>query len=218
VIEAILPASAAVAEARDDDMAIDLFPEEEAIVARAVEKRRREFASGRACAHRALERLGVGTAPVAAGERGEPLWPAGVVGTIAHCRGYRGCAVARTENLVTIGVDAEPNEPLPRGLLGDVARPEEIGPLGELARAEPGVNWDRLLFSAKEAVYKAWYPLAQRWLGFEDAVLSFDPGERRFSARLLVPGPVVDGVEISGFRGRWLVEDGLMLTAIAVSR
>jgi 4'-phosphopantetheinyl transferase EntD len=218
VIEAILPAGAAVAEARDDDSPVDLFPQEEAIVARAVEKRRREFASGRGCAHRALERLGIPAAPVAAGERGEPLWPAGVVGTIAHCRGYRGCAVARATHLLTIGIDAEPNEPLPQGLIGDVARPEELGPLGELARADPAVHWDRLLFSAKEAVYKAWYPLAQRWLGFEDAALSFDPIERRFSARLLVPGPVADGAEISGFRGRWLVEDGLVLTAIAVSR
>jgi 4'-phosphopantetheinyl transferase EntD len=218
VIEAILPAGAAVAEARDDALAVDLFPEEEAIVARAVEKRRREFASGRGCAHRALERLGMAAAPIAAGARGEPLWPEGVVGTIAHCRGYRGCAVARAEDLATIGIDAEPNEPLPPGLLGDVARPEEIGALAELARAEPGVHWDRLLFSAKEAVYKAWYPLAGRWLGFEDATLGLDPGQRRFSARLLVPGPVVDGREISGFAGGWLIEDGLVLTATAVSR
>jgi 4'-phosphopantetheinyl transferase EntD len=218
VIEAILPAGVAVAEARDDDWAVDLFPEEEAIVARAVEKRRLEFASGRACAHRALERLGVGAGPVLAGERGEPLWPVGVVGTIAHCRGYRGCAVARTEDLVTIGIDAEPNEPLPERLIGDVARPEEIGPLSELARAEPGVRWDRLLFSAKEAVYKAWYPLTERWLGFEDATLTIDPVERTFSARLLVPGPVVAGAALPGFSGRWLLGEGLVLTAIAVSR
>jgi 4'-phosphopantetheinyl transferase EntD len=218
MIEAILPPSAAVAEARDDEAPVDLFPEEEEIVTRAVEKRRREFASGRGCAHRALERLGIPAGPVPAGARGEPLWPAGVVGTIAHCRGYRGCAVARAEDLLTIGIDAEPNQPLPQGLIGDVARPEEIGPLAELARAEPTVHWDRLLFSAKEAIYKAWYPLTERWLGFEDASLTIDAEQRRFSAELLVPGPVVAGVEISGFRGRWLVADGLALTAIAVSR
>ncbi len=217
MIETILPASAVVAEARDDERPVALFPEEEALVARAVDKRRREFASGRECAHRALAQLGVAPGPVPAGDRGEPIWPAGVVGTIAHCRGYRGCAVARAGELTAIGIDAEPHEPLPAGLVADVARPEELEPLAALARAEPGVQWERLLFSAKEAVYKAWYPLAQRWLGFEDAVVDFDPAQRRFRARLLVPGPVVGGAELRGFSGRWLVEDGLLLTAIAVA-
>jgi 4'-phosphopantetheinyl transferase EntD len=218
VIEAILPAAVAVAEAREEEAETRLFPEEEALVARAVEKRRREFASGRACAHRALARLGFAPGPVPAGERGEPLWPAGAVGSIAHCDGYRGCAVARAADLATIGIDAEPHAPLPAGLIADVARPEELSALAELARAEPGVHWDRLLFSAKEAVYKAWFPLAERWLGFEDAALTIEPQRRRFSARLLVPGPVLAGAELSGFDGRWLVEDGLVLTAIAVSR
>ena len=127
MIEAILPAAVAVAEARDDEAPVELFPAEEAIVARAVAKRRRrEFATGRGCAHRALAALGASAGPIAAGERGEPLWPGGVVGTITHCDGYRGCAVARAAELATIGIDAEPHEPLPDGLLADLARPEEI--------------------------------------------------------------------------------------------
>jgi 4'-phosphopantetheinyl transferase EntD len=218
VIEALLPAAVAVAEAGEEGDDAELFPAEASLVARAVEKRRREFAGGRGCAHRALERLGVAPGPVLAGERGEPIWPPDVVGAISHCRGYRGCAVGRAADVATIGIDAEPHAPLPEGLLADIALPEELAPLGELARTEPEVSWDRLLFSAKEAVYKAWYPLAGRWLGFEDAVLSFDAGRREFSARLLVPGPLVDGTEIGGFRGRWLLAEGLLLTAIAVSR
>ncbi len=216
MIEAILPAGVAVAEARDDEGESDLFPAEEALVARAVEKRRREFATGRACAHRALEGLGIAAVAVPAGERGEPVWPPGVVASIAHCRGYRGCAAARAGDLTTIGIDAEPHAALPEGLIGDVARPEERGRLAELAATEPAVHWDRLLFSAKESVYKAWYPLARRWLGFEDAVLTIDSGGS-FRARLLVEGPVVDGAELKGFDGRWLVAEGLLLTAIAVS-
>jgi 4'-phosphopantetheinyl transferase EntD len=217
MIEAILPAAAVVAEARDDEAAVTLFPQEEAIVARAVEKRRREFTSGRGCAHRALAALGVAPGPVPAGKRGEPIWPDGVVGTITHCKGYRGCAVARGDELATIGVDAETHAPLPDRLLPDLASPEEIEALAALSRADPSIHWDRLLFSAKEAVYKAWYPLAQRWLGFEDAVLSIDPVERTFAARLLVPGPQLTGTEVRGFDGRWLVADGLILSAIALS-
>jgi 4'-phosphopantetheinyl transferase EntD len=119
--------------------------------------------------------------------------------------------------VATIGIDAEPHERLPEGLVGDVAGPEEVEMLHRLSSSTPSIHWDRLLFSAKEAVYKAWYPLAERWLGFEDAELAIDPGRRAFTARLLVPGPMLGGEEVGGFAGRWLVRDGLILTAIAVT-
>jgi 4'-phosphopantetheinyl transferase EntD len=217
VIERILPDAVVAVEAGDDERAVTLFPEEEALVARAVEKRRREFATGRDCARRALERLWAPAGPILAGDRGEPIWPAGVVGSITHCRGYRGCAVARATDMAALGIDAEPHEPLPEGLVEKIAGPEEMGSLEELARVEPETAWGRLLFSAKEALYKAWYPLTERWLGFEDAVLTVDRRERTFSVRLLVPGPTVAGTELTGLDGRWLVADGLVLTALAVS-
>jgi 4'-phosphopantetheinyl transferase EntD len=72
--------------------------------------------------------------------------------------------------------------------------------------------WDRILFSAKESVFKAWFPLAGRWLGFKDALVTFDPDTGSFAARLLVPGPV------TRFDGRFTVRDGLVLTAVAVVR
>ena len=217
MIEEILPAAAVAAEAFDDEAEVELFPQEEAAVGKAVGARRREFATARGCARRALASLGHPPGPVPAGPRGEPLWPAGVAGSITHCRGYRGAVVAASADLSTIGIDAEPHEPLPEGLLGDLAGAEEVRMLADLARAAPAIHWDRLLFSAKETVYKAWYPLAERWLGFEDAVLSIDPGQRRFEARLLVPGPVVGGAELTAFSGRWLVRDGLVLAAIALA-
>ena len=114
-------------------------------------------------------------------------------------------------------LDAERHEPLPSGLLDDIARPEEMGWLGDFSRRTPAVHWDRLLFSAKEAVYKAWFPLAGRWLGFEDAVLTVDARNLTFSARLLVPGPVAVGRCVSGFDGRWLLCEGLVLSAIALA-
>ena len=220
MIEAILPAGAVAEEAfADDDGAGEgLFPQERELVAGAVGKRRREFATGRECAHRALARLGVPPGPVASGARGEPLWPAGVVGSIAHCDGYRACVVGPAERLLTIGVDAEPHAALPAGLLPDVASAGEREALAALAAAHPPIHWDRLLFSAKEAVYKAWYPLAGRWLGFEDAELEIDLERGSFAARLLVPGPLVGGAELRGFEGRWQVAGGLIATAIAVSR
>ena len=70
--------------------------------------------------------------------------------------------------------------------------------------ASPGTCWDRLLFSAKESVYKAWFPLTRRWLGFEEADITIDPADGTFTARLLVPAPVAGGSPLTGFTGRWL--------------
>jgi 4'-phosphopantetheinyl transferase EntD len=195
-----------------------LFPEEEAVVARAVGKRRSEFAAARACARAGLARLGVPPAPILPGVRGAPLWPAGIVGSMTHCAGYRGSAVARAEDMLTLGVDAEPDDRLPGGVLDAVASADERAGLEALASGAPGPSWDRLLFCAKEAVYKAWFPLTQRWLGFKEAAVTISPAGGTFTARLLVAGPVLDGRPLTGFTGRWLARDGLILTAIAVPR
>jgi len=215
VVEEILPSSVAVAASRGDILDVPLFPEEEAIVARAVDKRRREFTTARACARTALSRLGLSPQPVLTGARGAPQWPPGVVGSITHCDGYRACAVARDTDLASVGIDAERNEPLPDGLVGDIALPEELDRLRELSRHSSEVAWDRLLFSMKEAVYKAWFPLAQRWLGFEDASIEIDVESNSFSVRLLIAGPLFGDVELRGFSGRWLVRDELVMAAIA---
>jgi 4'-phosphopantetheinyl transferase EntD len=217
VIEQILPSAVVAVETREDASGVLLFPEEERILGRAVEKRRREFTTARACARAALERLGHPPAPLLTGERGEPLWPANVVGSITHCDGYRACAVARSSEILTIGIDAEPNAPLRDGLIEDIARVEELPALRRLASDSPEVHWDRLLFSAKESVYKAWFPLAKRWLGFEDAAITLDVGARAFTARLLVDGPPLGGKPLRELSGRWLACDGVLLTAITMT-
>lgn len=215
MLEELLPAVAAVAEAFADLTDAALYPEEEAAVARAVESRRREFTTVRACARTALRSLGVPGAPIVPGPRREPQWPAGVVGSLTHCAGYRGAAVARGTDLAALGIDAEPHAGLPAGVLQAVAGPDEQAALHRLAERSPGYCWDRLLFCAKEAVYKAWYPLTGRWLGFADAAIEIDPAGT-FAARLLVPGPALGGVPLARFDGRWLIREGLILTAIAV--
>jgi enterobactin synthetase component D / holo-[acyl-carrier protein] synthase len=219
VIEEILPTGVASAEAFTDLPGVALFPEEEALIARAVDKRRREFTTGRGCARTALAALGVPPAPILPGERGTPQWPHGYAGSITHCAGYRAAAVASTSEVVTIGVDAEPDEILPDGVLNHVSLPGERARLRDLAAAAPGTCWDRLLFSAKESVYKAWFPVTRQWLGFEDADITIDPEAGTFQARLLVPAAVIASsplAGLTGFAGRWLARDGLVLTAIAL--
>ena len=201
-----------------------LFPEETAAVDRAVEKRRAEYAAGRACARAALTALGIG--PVAIGrdaERGAPVWPAGVLGSITHCDGYRAAAVAHTTDLLSLGIDAEPHGPLPEGVLeAVVSTAAEQDALAALMDRAPDVHWDRLLFSAKESVYKAWYPhhRGDAMLGFREAELHFsrdvEHGDRgSYTARVLRPGPLLGGAATL-LHGRWIVEGGLLATAVAV--
>lgn len=217
VIERVLPEGVAWAEAFDDPPGVTLFPEEQALLAKAVDKRRREFTTGRHCARRALATLGVPPGPIGRGPRGEPQWPAGVTGSITHCAGYRAAAVAPTRAVAVLGIDAEPHEPLPDGVLATVARGPELAHLRDLVRRHPAVAWDRLLFCGKEAVYKAWFPLAGRWLGFEEAEVTIDPTGGTFSARFLVPGPTLDGTRLGAFEGRWHATPDLLTTAVTVS-
>ncbi|TJZ49601.1 4'-phosphopantetheinyl transferase superfamily protein [Streptomyces piniterrae] len=218
MIDKLLPAPIATAEALHDDAPLSaMFPEELELVARAVPKRQREFGTVRRCARSALSELGIAPAPLLPGPDRAPRWPAGIVGAMTHCTGFRAAAVARSTDVVTIGLDAEPNEPIadPR-VVEAITRPEERAQFPQLAALQPEVCWERLVFSAKESVYKAWYPLTGRWLDFDEARLTLDPTDATFTARLLVPGPVVAGTRITEFTGRWLVASGLVITAISV--
>jgi len=208
ILSAVLPGTIAWVETRDDRGGDELFPAEAAVVARAVAKRRAEFATVRWCARAALARLGVPARPILPGDRGAPGWPDGVVGSMTHCDGYRAAAVARRSEVSTIGVDAEPAAPLPDGVLEAIALPAELAMVRSLAARESPVHWDRLLFSAKESVYKAWFPIAGTFLQFEEAQLVFDPQAHTFTARLLVDGPWAE------ITGRWAQTGGLVVTGI----
>ncbi|HEX5541897.1 MAG TPA: 4'-phosphopantetheinyl transferase superfamily protein [Micromonospora sp.] len=214
MLAGLVPPGAVVVESFGDTDDTFLFAEEEAYIARGVDKRRREFTSARVCARAALAELGIPPAPIVPGPRGAPAWPAGVVGSMTHCDGYRAAAVALARDVLTIGIDAEPAGPLPDGILESIALSAERAMVSRLEAAFPGVHWDRLLFSAKEAVYKAWFPLTGAWLDFHEARIDIDPAAHTFTAALLVPGPVAGGTRLSGFAGRWLQHDGLVATAI----
>ena len=205
-----MPDGVAAAESFGDPPEARLLPEEEAAVRNAVDKRRREFTTTRHCARIAMAELGLPPVAVLSGGNREPLWPAGVVGSMTHCDGYRAAALGRDTRFASIGIDAEPHEPLPGDVLPTIARPEEIPWLRDLAAGHPDVQWDRLLFSAKESVYKAWYPVARAWLGFEEATLRLDPASRTFDAEIHRDGP------IARMTGRWLVADGIVLTSVVV--
>ena len=203
MIEQLVPATVTAVATRAE-LRTELFAEEAHSLGPAVDARRREFETGRACARRALARLGLPVVAVASGARGEPLWPQSVVGSITHCARYRACAVARAQDVLAIGIDAEVDAPLPAGVLATVAGSDEQR---ALAAQREGTCWDRVLFSAKEAVFKAWFPLTGQALGFEDAVVRIE-ADGTFAARLRVGGPLPE------LHGRWVAAGGIVATAV----
>ncbi len=213
MIAEVLPPTIESHAVSGDEVPGRLFPEEAALIARAVDTRVREFTAARLCAHAALQRLGVPPQPILRGAEREPLWPEGVVGSITHCTGYRAACVALRRDVASIGIDAELHAALPPGVVDQVATAPERAWLDE---APPGLHWDRILFSAKESLYKAWYPLARRWLGFEEAVVTIRPDAGTFGARLLVAPPLLAGREVAEWFGRFAVRDGLVLTSVVV--
>jgi 4'-phosphopantetheinyl transferase EntD len=212
MIERLLPPEVAVVAMPGDDPDASALPEELALLGGAVAARRAEFATARHCARRALHRIGAPDGPILRGPKREPVWPAGIVGSITHCTGYRAAAVAHATDMLTIGIDAEPHETIRDRVVERILRDEERA---WLATAPTSIHWDRLIFSAKESVYKAWFPLTQAWLGFEDASVTIDPVAGTFCARLVIEPPA--GVPAQ-FPGRYLIAGGLVLTAIAVRR
>lgn len=217
MIERLLPPTVVVVETREELLDVVLFAQEELMVSQAVDKRRREFVTGRACARQALERLGLPITAIASGEHHEPLWPPGIVGSITHCTGYRACALARATHISGLGIDAEVNKPLAPGVLQRVAFGREQDLAADVSAGGP-VWLDMLIFSAKEAVYKTWFPLTRRSLRFEDVELSLDLAAHTFRAALRVPGPTVDDVTLTELHGRWGLNDDVICTAVAIPR
>ena len=215
MIETLVPASAC-AEMFFDVPESTMFSIEAATVANAVAERRREFGTVRYCARKALLRIGVPAVPVLTDVDGAPRWPVGVVGSMTHCAGYRAAAVARSSELRGVGIDAEPHAAMPDEALDLVLREEERPQLQALAAASPDLHWDRILFCAKEAVYKAWFPLTRRWLDFADVSTTVRL-DGTFWASLHVRGPRVAGVDLDGFSGRWVVGRDLVLAATSVT-
>jgi 4'-phosphopantetheinyl transferase EntD len=161
------------------DVGVDsLYPEEYALVERAVEKRQAEFATARSLARRSMRELGLPVGPILRGDQREPIWPAGILGSMTHADGCAVACVARPGAVRSVGIDVELAERVGKDLWGKLFTKAE---LRFLAGKEAG--YAGLLFSAKEAVYKATFPLVGRFIGFQEAELSVDEARSRIEFR-----------------------------------
>lgn len=194
----------------DRGQPVALHPLEAELVARAGDKRRRDFALGRACARAALATLEFPEAPIGRAESGAPLWPPGVVGSITHTRGFAAALVGRGSEFQALGIDAERSEAMDETLAPRLFVPSELALLSALD-APRRREMATLLFSAKEAYYKLVHPLTGRRLDFRR--LEIVPGASGFTARQLrEPDGWAEPIA-----GRFAVMDGLVVTVIGLS-
>lgn len=187
-----------VAEADPSTYEPTIHPEEAAQVERAVEKRRREFSAARGLARSLLFRLGASTGPLLNGPDRAPLFPEGSVGSITHTAGYCGVVVGRATDYVGVGLDVEQAEPLKPELLRMILSDDERD--GYDPRDPDALARAKLVFSAKEAAYKAQYALTRNYLGFSAMRIEFDEPASRFraifreaSGNVFVPGDALEG-------------------------
>ena len=208
----LFDAKVALGQADPTAPAPPLFPEEMRAMAGARRGRRREFAAGRAAARAALAQLGLPPAPIPMAPDRAPVWPQGVVGSISHDGQTCLAVVARaTTGLRGLGLDIEPMDPLEPDLWPEICRPPELAYLNRQPPEHRGL-WARMLFCAKEAAYKAHYPLTRTLTDFHALEVTLCPA--RFTARLCqaLPG-LPQGTEITG---RLRLTGGAMVAGVTL--
>lgn len=186
----------------------DLHPEERALVERAVASRRREFSTGRVLARRLLARLGAPDGPILRSEDRVPIWPAGWGGSISHCTGLCVVAVAPLARQRGLGIDVEPDEPVSDGIERVVCRGGEHAWIDAAPDASARARRVKLVFSVKEATYKAFYPELRTFWSFQDVEVEIDEAGGRFLARL------PEGPDVRAIEGRVLRRRGWILSSV----
>lgn len=211
---ALLPdgVSLAVIDPRIDPPA--LWPQEEGATSGMIKARRREFAAGRGAVRMALADLGALPQAVPMRPDRAPDWPPGIVGSLSHIPTACVAVVAREAQFQTLGVDLEEAE----SLAPDVWDSVLTGPERDWLARQPADMQGllaRMIFSAKEAAYKAQYALSRKLLDFSAMQIDLDPAAGRFAATMRQPaGPLRTGDRIAG---QLACGGGWIMTAVAIS-
>jgi 4'-phosphopantetheinyl transferase EntD len=136
------------------------------------ERRKAESVLARRLAREGLQRHGVADVNLERHADGFTLWPAGWAGSLAHSGGWCVAALARTAQVRCVGIDVEDPARMKPALWGHIMAPAEQAAADALA-ADAAQLRAAAVFSAKEAVYKAIYPLLGSAPGFQQAELQW---------------------------------------------
>ncbi|WP_422032657.1 4'-phosphopantetheinyl transferase family protein [Roseovarius sp.] len=191
------------------------FEEEGAAVARANDKRRREFRAGRAAARQAMQEMGLPAMPIPADESRAPVWPDAITGSISHNDSLCIAAVAERRNVPGIGIDIEEATPLDPDLFPEICTLPERAWLSLQSEDTRGLL-GKLIFSAKECAYKCQFPLSRTFLEFHDLEITADLETGQFEATFMRPVPGFE--RRARLYGRYVVAEGQIITAITAEQ
>jgi len=194
--------------ARITDCEAVLFPEEQAEVSWAVEKRRAEFAAGRSLARIALTEIEHAPCAIPQADRA-PMWPSGIVGSITHNNEYVAVCVVNRATHAGIGIDIEAARRVTDDIETRILTPEEIGDT-----TVPDAR--TLRFACKEAVYKAVNPIVGEFFGFQAVRIDLDAPSGSFSAMPMHDGPFAE--HVASGRGVFVAWRGHHLAGFYVAR
>lgn len=188
-----------------------LWAEERAAVAKAIPRRQREFAAGRAAARAAMRQLGQRECAIPAREDRSPAWPEQFIGSISHSATFCVAVVGLKRRWASAGIDIEEDRRVEPDLWPSICRPRELETLvqGDAAARKSMVT---RLFSAKEAFFKWQYPHTRQMLDFQDVEVRFDPALCVFEA-LRVTGLADDGGHAVA-SGRQFLLEGQILSLV----
>ncbi len=219
LMRSLLPPDICVAETTGDFG--HLRDAEREYFASAVPKRVREATTARSCARLALKRLYLRepelteppTEPVFVPRAdGSPAWPAGVVGSMTHCAGYRAAAVGSAHRYAGIGIDVEPAVPLSAAVQELIVRDEE-------KRFAFGVH-SKVLFLQRGGAQNL-VPLGFRGFDVSDISVACDvesaAGRRGEDARGTFTARIPTMPDAPVLHGGWAIGGGFVATAASLS-
>jgi 4'-phosphopantetheinyl transferase EntD len=206
----LLPTEVVVVEATKAMWSSPLTPREARCINKAGPKRRREFQAGRAAARAALHALSVDHFDLTSSVHRNPLWPDGIVGSITHTADRCAAAVALQTQITSLGIDIETGEELPTELIAIVCAEDERYQLLHIPDRSPPF-WAKVIFSAKEAFFKAYFPQTGTFLDFRDLTIALRPSRGEFDVKLVNRDcPLLFGNQPA--IGRYGVDDGSIYT------
>ena len=180
--------------------------EENALAEQMGSARKIDFASGRHCAHLAQQQLGLPPQPILS-NRGAPVWPDGQCGSISHSKDWALAAVSTT--LRSIGVDVEAKGRVTEKFFRRLFRPQEVESFTKLPTPSPSVA-----FAAKEAGFKAAFPIAGAYIGFQEASIDLDWQAQCFHIRY--HGNHQPNAALESGEGFWRLTDTHVIVFFAI--
>jgi enterobactin synthetase component D len=185
-----------------------LWPVEREAILRAIPRRQREFAAGRAAAREAMIQIGWPTEAIPSAPDRSPVWPNGLIGSISHSGGVCIAIAARHNAIHAMGIDVEEYLEIDPTLWASICTPGELANIEAWPKSEQGLQVTRL-FCAKEAYYKWQYPQTKQMLDFCDVEVALSRNSTSFRLQPAAPGKTK--LLLCGNEGHLLAFNGLLL-------